>query len=463
MVNCQQLDIPHPDDESDVWHASLNQTSEEDGGQNKTGIKAPNRTKRYMSPLLCLTGMISSDSGTSESAQLSVSMVAVPPEDQHEDLETLMKSNTTLMELYPSMVRQVEWAQRRYKVFEAADSVVRKYRKLWQQPQRHLSDTQHASLGRCRPETAAGGGRFVDARPLLQPPLQAQPWSPGGGRSPQSRAQRWPVLVMEPADPPHAFKPQNCSVNETFNVPAQRELPCKRPVSPPRLHSPAKRLSLPHTERAESYSSPSRRSPFKPSKLLYSESSTRSPKAGSPRGLPRELLRPRPTSASSSPARSAAAPKRLFPQDTPVFQSHPQSPRPPAARGHHGLSRHLSFDASLLPSHASYSAKDLDEDLKKLFHRFVCQSKYSFFNSVPCHYCGKNPEANRKPSSSSLAALALSPLRPPLRKRVWEEGGDGSPGSKRYRQDFCASSPGSRRHSSEMLRRLSEASGCSPR
>lgn len=388
--------------------------------------------------------MISSDTSNSQSPQLSVSVGEVQPEDQDEDLEMLLKSNSSLMELYPSMVSQLECAQHRYKVVEAADSVLRKYRKWWLQPQRrYLNNTHDVSLRRCRPKNMASVSSFVDARPPLQPP--------GGRRSPQSRAQQWPVLVMEPADPPHASKPKSRSVNETFNVPAQRELSCKYSVSPP------KRRSLPHTERTESYSSPSRQSPLKPSQLFYSESTTRSPKAWSPQGLARELVRPRPVSASSSPAKSAAAQKRLFPQDTPLFQFHPLSPRPSTARAHHGLSRHLSHHASL--SGNIYSAKDLDEDLKKLFHRFVCQSKYSYLNSVPCRFCAENPEANGNPGSSSLAALALSPLRPPLRKRVWEESGDSSPGSKRYRRDFYAPSPGSKRHSTEMLRRFTVASG----
>lgn len=397
----------------------------------------------------------------SQLPELSVSMVDLQPEDQDEELEMLLKSNTSLMELYPSMVSQLEWAQHRHKVFEAADSVLRKYRKLWQQPQRrHLNNTSNVSLRRCRPKNMASASSFMDVLPPLQSPLQSQQWSPGRGRSPQRRAQQWPILVRELADSPHNFKPRNCSVNETFNVPVQRESSCSYSVSPTRLHSPAKWLSLPHTARAESYSSPSRQSPFKPRMLLSPESSTRSPKACSPQGV---LVRPRSMSGSSSPHRSAAAQKRLFPQDSPLFQSYPLSPQSSIARGHYRLSRHHSFDASLPSSYTSYSAKDLDEDLKMLFHRFVCQSKYSFLNSAPCRYCAKNPEANKNRSSSSLAALALSPLCSPLRKRVSEEGGDSSPGSKRYRHDSYASSPGSKRHSSEMLRHFNVASGYSPR
>lgn len=372
-----------------------------------------------------------------------------------------LKSNTNLMELYPRMVSQLEWARHRHNVFQAAELVLRKYRKLRQQPQRsHLTNTCDASLRCCRPKNMASVSSFKDVNPQRQSPLQARQWSPGRGRSPQRRAQQWPILTRELADSPHTFKPQNCSVNETFSV---AEPSCSYYVSPPCFHSPAKRLSLPHIERAQSYSSPSRQSPFKPRRLLSSESSTRSPKACSPQGVPRELVRPRQMPASSSLRRSATAQKRLFPQDTPLFQSHPLSPQSSISRGDHRLSRRLSLDASLPSSHTSYSTKNLDEDFKKLFHRFVCQGKYSFHSRVPCPYCAKNPEANKNSSSSSLAALALSPLRTPLRKRVWEESLDSSPGSKRHRHDSYASSPGSKRHTSEMLRRFNAASGYSPR
>lgn len=362
------------------------------------------------------------------------------------------------------MVSQLELVQHRHNVFEAADLVLRKYRKLRQQPQRsHLNNTCNALLRCCRPKNVASVSSFMEVCPQLQSPLRAQQWSPRRGRSPHRRAQQWPILARDLADSPHTFKPQNCSVNETFSVPVQRESSCSYYVSPSRFHSPAKRLSLPHIERAESHSSPSRQSPFKPRKLLSSESSTRSPEACSPQGVPRELVRPRQMAVSSSPHRSTIAQKRLFPQDTPLLQSYSLSPQSSIARGDHRLSRRLSLDASLPSSHTSYSTKDLDEDLKKLFHRFVCQGKYSFLSSVPCHYCAKNPEANKNRSSSSLAALALSPLRTPLRKRVWEESVDSSPGSKRYRHDSYASSPGSKRHNSEMVRRFNAASGYSPR
>lgn len=388
-------------------------------------------------------------------------MAYLQPEDQDKELRMSLKSNNNLMELYPSMVSQLEWAQHRHNVFEAADSVLRKYRKLRQQPQRsHLNNTYNVSLRCCRPKNVASASNFMDVRPQLQSPVQAQQWSPGRGRSPPRRAQPWPILVRHFAESPHTLKPKNCSVNETFNVPVRRELSCSCSVSPPRLYSPAKRLSLPHVE---SYGSPSRQSPFKPRKLLPSESSARSPKACSPQGVPRELVSPRVMSASSSPHRPPAAQKRLFPQDTPLLQPYFLSPQSSIAGGHRRLSHHRSFDASLPSSHTSCSAKDVDEDFIKLFHRFVCQGKYSFLSSVRCRYCGKNPGANKNPSSSSLAALALSPLRPPLRKRVWEEGGDSSPGSKRSRHDSYASSPGSKRHHSEMLRRFNVASGYSPR
>lgn len=361
----------------------------------------------------------------------SVFMLDLQPEDQDEELEMTLRSNTSLVELYPSMVSQLEWAQHRNNVFKAADLVLRKYQKFRQPQRSHLNTTYDVLPRRCRPKNMASASSSVDVRPQLHFPLQEQQWSPGKGRSPERRSQQWPTHAREWSDSPHAFKPNNCSINEIFNVPVQREASSIY-ISPLHFHSPAKRLSLPHIGRAESSSSLFRQSPLEPRRLLSSKSSTRSPKACSPQAVPRELERPSSMSVASSLHRCAGAQKRLFPQPSPL-----------SPRGSHRLSRHRSFDACLLSRNTSYSAKDLDEDLKKLFHKFVCQSKYSFLNVVPCRYCAENPDANKTPSSSSLAALALSPFRSPLRKRVWEEGVDSSPGSKRYRYDSYAPSPAS--------------------
>lgn len=369
---------------------------------------------------------------TSQLPQWSVSTVDFQPEDQDKDLEISLRSNTSLMDLYPSMITRLERAWLRHNISEAADSVLRRYRKWRHQSQKsHLSDTFNVTLRHCRPTDMASESS-LDVH--LQPPLQAQRWSPGRGRSPQRKTQQRPVVVMDFSDNAGPFDPQNCSSDETFDVPGQGELSCSYSVSPPSLYPTAKKLYLPHPDRTYTYSSPARQSPFQ-KKPTSPWSVTRSPKVCLPQ------------------VKSPAAQRLLFPQEAPLDQALPLLPLSATMTGHNRLRHQLSFDASLLLDNSSYTAEDLDMDFIKLYHRVVCQSKSPFFKRFPCRVCAKNPEASNNRSSSSLAALALSPHRSLLRKRACEESLASSPGSKRSRDQSYTSSPGSKRHSIEMLRR----------
>lgn len=365
---------------------------------------------------------------TSQLPQWSVSTVDFQPEDQDKELEIALRSNTSLMALYPSMITRLEQAWHRHNISEAADSVLRRYRKWRHQSQKsHLSDTFNVTLRHCRPtDMASESGLDIH----LQPPFQAQRWSPGRGRSLQRKTQQWPV-VMDFSVNSGPFEPPNCSPDETFDVPEQGELFYS--VSPPRLYPTAIKLSLPHPDRTYTYSSPARQSPFQTRKPSSPQSVTRSPKVCLPQ------------------VKSPAAQRLLFPQEAPLDQAQPLLPLSATATGHNRLRHQLSFDASLLDT--TYTAKDLDLEFIKLYHRLVCQSKSPFFKRFPCRVCAKNPEASKNRSSSSLAALALSPHRSLLRKRACEESLDSSPGSKRSRDQSYTSSPGSKRHSIEMLRR----------
>lgn len=368
---------------------------------------------------------------TSQLSQWSV--LDFQPEDQDRDLENSLRSNTSLMELYPSMITRLEQAWHRHNISEAADSVLRRYRKLRHQSQKsHLSDTFNVTLRRCRP-TDMTSESSLDVH--LQPPLRARRRPPGRGRSPQRKTQQRPVVVMDFSDNSGPFEPQNCSPDETFNVPEQGELSCSYSVSPPRLYPTAIELSMPHPDRTYTYSSPARQSPFQTRKPSSPEIVTRSPNICLPQVKP------------------PAAQRLLFPQEAPLDQALPLLPLSATAMGHNRLRHQLSFDASLLLDN-TYTAKDLDRDFIKLYHRLVCQSKSPFFKRFPCRVCAQNPEASKnRSSSSSLAALALSPHRSLLRKRAWEESLESSPGSKRSRDQSYTSSPGSKRHSIEMLRR----------
>lgn len=414
---------------------------------------------------------------------------------------SLRRHGCSLVDLYPSMISRIERAWQRHHVSEAADSVLRRYRRWRQQPNKSsLDNTFIVTPRHGNPKTSTSNERSsspVKIHATLQSPLQmvtslqdsrARQQSPGRGEVSRRREQQ-PVLVMDLSGLSGTSKPNEISLNKTFNVSEQGEQPSTYAVSPsrplcttakasldPSLRS--KRLSLaahsPQTdarsmyasqttavkERPDVYSSPIRQSPLKArmvTSLRSPHAFSRSPKAHSVESFSREPIRPRSFSTSlSSPPLMPAVPLRMFcPQDSHLsVQSQLSSPQSAtAAAGRLRLRRHLSFDSSLPSTRVSYSPKELDEDFIKLYHKFVCQNKSSFFSGPLCRFCARSSEANRGHSSSALAALALSPHRSLLRKRHRVLSWGTNPQSKRSRDDYCTSSPGSKRHGKEMLRR----------
>ncbi|TKS75038.1 hypothetical protein D9C73_009121 [Collichthys lucidus] len=295
------------------------------------------------------------------------------------------------------------------------------------------------------------------------------------------REQHQPVLVIDLSGCPDISKPKELSLNETFDVSELVEQPSTYAVSPTRVFYPTANASMdqslrsqwlslaarsPQTdrcseslttavkERPDIYSSPVRQSPLK-ARLMTSLSRSpgafsQSPKAHAVESFSRETMRPRSTSTSDSfsPQRPTLPARMLHPQDS---RHSPQIAAAPA--GHHGLRRHLSFDSSLKPRRDFSPSKMVDEDFVKLYHKLVCQNKSSLFRRQQCRICARSSEASGGPSSSSLAALALSPHRSLLRKRHRKLGWDSHHQSKRFRDEYCASSPGSKRHGNEKLRR----------
>ncbi|XP_070688541.1 uncharacterized protein [Pempheris klunzingeri] len=449
----------------------------------------------------------------------NLSEAELQPEDRDEELEMSLRSHgTSLVELYPSMISRIERAWHRQHVSDAADSVLRRYRRWRQQPTRSsLSSTfvvppRHTNSN---PKKTSSKENFhgpvkrqltrtetAPSSPLkmvgnLQD-WQTQQQSPGRVRGSAKREQHQPILVMDFSSPP-----EEISLNETFTVsrpsPSEAsqlgEQSSNNAVSPsqPRYHTAkasldltvrSKRLSLAARspqgdgcsayalqsaavkERSDIYGSPVRQSPLK-ARMMTSLSRSphafsRTPNAFSVESFSREPMRPRSRSTSlSSPRQTATVPQRmLYPQDSHhSFQPQLTSPRS-ATEGRHRLRRHLSFDSSLPLTRTYYSPKKLDEDFVKLYHKFVCQNKSSIFNRPPCRFCGQSSEASSGHSSSALAALALSPHRSTLRKRLRELSWDSHPQSKRSRDEYCTSSPGSRRHGNEMLRRRLHPSEC---
>ncbi|XP_041646656.1 uncharacterized protein si:dkeyp-117h8.4 [Cheilinus undulatus] len=430
------------------------------------------------------------------------------PEDQDEELEMTLRKHDSLMELYPSMISRIERAWHRQHVSEAADSVLRRYRRWRQQPNRSFSLNNSFTFTqkhkKKNTETSSEKNRdrpvkshFMEAKPSPQLSIQTlttkpewQAQSPGRERSALMREKCPPILVIDLSGPPETFNPKETSLNQTFTVspdePQQEEQPSVYPISPPKpsylapkasldLSLRSKRLlnaalspqidgyheytsqSTAAKERQDIYGSPVRRSPLKPhivSNCRSPNTFSQSPRAFYIESFSREPMRSRPGFTSlSAPKQKATLPMRMYSAQDRDNSLQPSPRSASAAESCHRLRRHLSLDSSLPFSQISHSPKKLDEDFIKLYHKFVCQNKSSFLKGPPCRFCARSSEATRSHSSSALAALALSPHRSVLRKRHRELSLDCFPQSKRIRDAYCSSSPGSKRYRSEMLRR----------
>ncbi len=464
-------------------------------------------------PLLCPAGV--ARSGTTrltvsslDESRRSISEMELQPEDQDEELEMSLRSHgSSLVELYPSMISRIERAWHRQHVSEAADSVLRRYRRWRQQSNRSFlnntfnvtlrhtnSNPRNMTSKRLLIEDSLEESQFMRTETTPRSPLQkvtnlqdwqAQQQSPGRVKGSLRREQHQPILVMDFSGPSETSKPKEISLNETFTVSqlsppevsqlGEQTRSCyPAPKASLDLSLRSKRLSLAANslqtdsayasqttavkDRPDIYGSPVRQSPLK-ARMMTSLSRSplafsRSPRAHSVESFSREPTRPRSTSTSlSSPPQKPTVPLRMLSPHDSHHSLQPQL-RSPQSAGRHRLRRHLSFDSSLPSFRASYSPKKLDEDFIKLYHKFVCQNKSSFFNGRPCRFCARSSEASRDHSSSALAALALSPHRSVLRKRHRELSCGSHPQSKRSRDEYCTSSPGSKRHGNEMRRRL---------
>lgn len=419
------------------------------------------------------------------------SLLGPQPEDVDDELDMTFRSRgCPLADLYPSMVDRVKQACRRQHTTEAADLVLRRYRRWRQQPSRSSSFSNSLSAAprhvphkqTAQRERSDRSLKICDA---AQSPLKVatngQAWSalersPGRVRRPQSK----PILVIDLSHDSETSNPTEVSLNETFNVPEPKP-PSTFDFSPsrstgslePTLRS--KRLSLPGrslqangncvhvTDRPGDSQSPVRQSTLRSKmQMILSRSpraSLRSPGARSMEGFSREPKRHR--SLSESLTSAANMPLRGFCPQTPhvPFTSQPSPKRSASTSGPRRFRRHLSLDSSLWANGSSWSPERLDDEFIKLYHRFVCQNRASFHHGPPCRFCARSFEVNRghsscsSSSSSALAALALSPHRSLLRKRHREVSWESHPQSKRLRDECYVSSPGSKRHVKEMLRR----------
>ncbi|XP_026120974.1 uncharacterized protein LOC113100364 isoform X1 [Carassius auratus] len=88
-------------------------------------------------------------------------------------------------------------------------------------------------------------------------------------------------------------------------------------------------------------------------------------------------------------------------------------------------------------STCSFSELQIDAEFRKLYHHFICRGTSSPCPSSHCHLCERHmKEPSRSPSffSSSMSALALTPLRDKLKKRPRQPEVEESLRFKRFRE-----------------------------
>ncbi|CAK6956087.1 uncharacterized protein si:dkeyp-117h8.4 [Scomber scombrus] len=294
----------------------------------------PNET-RLSTGQVCVEDDEMSRSDSTRLTQRTVSELDFQPEDQDEELEmSLSSQGSSLVELYPSMIAQIERAWQRQHVSQAGGSVLRRYRKWRRMPNRSnlnntfditlrgakskpkkksgetiLEETFHSPSKRRFPGTSHRAAETSPPSPLHKV-ISPQEWhtqlqSPGRDRGTPRRKPPKPVLVMDFSYASETSESKKSSLKKTSNV---------APLSPPsfsqssfyavspRPHCASassesslrfKRLPLSaHSvqtagcsiygttgvkERSDIYGSPVRQSPLKARMMMTSEGLSRSP------------------------------------------------------------------------------------------------------------------------------------------------------------------------------------------
>lgn len=404
--------------------------------------------------------------------------VLVQPEDQDEHLERTLNSHSTLLELYPQMIDQIGQACRRRYVSDAANSVLRRYRRMRLTNGNTRKTTKPKSRGESHrqsahhPNTGVNSSTATFSSPVRRHPDRAKP-SPEQEVDWARRGQQRPLLAMDfySSEPSQAVP----AMNQTFTVsrgslhhsppPGRHQWQTYSPL----VRSPVQTLSI---NRGQGHLFPKSvpNSPVRPwfnTKWRSQDGCGGSPDAcarhsnsDSLEAFAREAKRARYNPASPSALRKQLpqSPRRLVQKHCPSpSRLTLNSPQSSSATGSHRFQRRHSFDLPSQPG-VTCSRAWLEEEFTRHYHKFVCQGK-SLNNGLPCHCSARRSESGRRSyfsSTSALSALALSPQRSVLRKRHRERDQDGSPWSKRPR--MLTSSPGSLRYHKES--RSAQFNGC---
>ncbi|XP_064845450.1 mucin-5AC [Oncorhynchus masou masou] len=302
------------------------------------------------------------------------------------------------------------------------------------------------------PSTASSADSSLQENPELDEAPLNQTFTESMSSAPPTRV-RYTTLVFSPdrsEGPSTAGGLSSPSLR--CAVPSQRIFTAVRPVVSMEMSS--------DTERSV-YRSSAAQSPYR-ARLLSWEGQRASPNtdhrslksgvAGYQRNM--VTVEPRSSPAFSPSFQSPLSPRKLHHLDAcstsqlKVHSSRVTHQESTAGAAQPKLQRHYSLDSFSPSISLRNSTKQIDEDFQKLYHKLVCQGK-----SVPsCRMCERRAETTRGPSSSALAALALSPHHSVMRKRRRELVQKHSPESKRFRDNSCVYSPGSLRQRREMIR-----------
>lgn len=484
-----QMDYSTEDDQWDTAEdkaVHLNDCLIQDKLKNDTGVSEVDHNELTQNPM--------------NETQGSLLWDKCQPEDQNEELEgTLSSNNSTLLDLYPSMLCQIGEACRRQYVVDAAGSVLKRYHRMrWSSCKKKLNNcslnkTVTHGCSNIRPDLNSSQTDYQRANKtsknirhtcvhapqnLLDCPLERK--FPSKLKK-SERTLHPPILVMNftsGPSPPLEFSEQdetfkNQSFTESHFLPSSshpREEHTALVFSPARSGHPISgRFRNPNMHVSGGDVTPnvrchyrstiarpmvsvasliadapsSHRSPDKQCPFVHCASNiyVRNPQSGP--AMPNLPLQRPIVSLGKLHCRDSNS----FSQSKPSSKSLPiqVSPNPslPSSKSSYlrsdqqKLQQQLSLDSSL-------SSKQLDEKFEKLYRTFVCQGKSPLHQASRCRFCV------RSHSSLTLAALALSPHH--LRKRHRELDQDQLPQSKRSRDSHFMYSPGSLRQKKEMLR-----------
>ncbi|XP_038858607.1 uncharacterized protein LOC120054932 isoform X2 [Salvelinus namaycush] len=311
------------------------------------------------------------------------------------------------------------------------------------------ADSSPPSSAASLPSSLSSADSSLQESPESEEPPLNQTFMVSMPSSPSSRV-RHTTLVFSPARSEDTFTAGGLS------SPSLRK--CALPTLPHQRFFTAV-CPVVSMEMSSDYRSQVAPSPYRARLLIWdgqraaSNAHHRSPKSGFAGYHQRNTVEPRSSPASSPslhrPLMShrkphhldSCSPSQLKLQSSRSSSDHESRAGQPRLRRHYSLDS-FSPSVSLLRN----SAKQIDKDFQKLYHKLVCQGK-----SSSCRMCERRAETTRG-TSSALAALALSPHHSIMRKRRRELVQEQSPESKRFRDSSFVYSPGSLRQRVEMFR-----------